>query len=415
MSRLNSVAVGQEVGHQVATHQARDFTAEGAVVDGHLRIAVVVVVGRCAVDVGVHALGVLVVLRTVAVLQVELIAVAAEPNALERGDEEAGTHPVAVMIVAVHGGHPPEVHVANFEGVGTGHGQGAVAGAEVVVNSGVDTHLAEAEILVRGEFEHNVVAGCGLRPVQRRLRVAGKVVTGLVPNSQAFGRCGEAHGGGRRSASPFVSDGKRRGIARVGCFGRVEEDALVVRKGLKFPANGHHQIERCVITTVEVVLDSVVQIERKAVARLVAIGQGDGGGPVGAASIVPLDSARGHLVPGDFFFCPKSRFFHAVNRHDRVAAVGGSGQFEFGVHDGEVVVQTELVEGSAEMNQALLVGGHAGFNQGVNAVIVGLPRFVDERVLQEVLLKAGVGGSEGHRRRAVAVVDDVEVGQEETG
>ena len=78
-------------------------------------------------------------------------------------------------------------------------------------------------------------------------------------------------------------------------------------------------------------------------------------------------------------------------------------------------MQTELVEGGAEMNQALLVGGHAGFNQCVNAVIVGLPRFVDERVLQEVLLKAGVGGSEGHRRRAVAVVDDVEVGQKETG
>ena len=195
----------------------------------------------------------------------------------------------------------------------------------------------------------------------------------------------------------------------------MEEDALVVREGLKFPAYRHHQIERCFITTVEVVLDGMVQIEGEAVARLIAIGQGDGGGPVGAAPIVPLDPAGGHLIPGDLFFCPKSRFFHAVNRYDRVAAVRGSGQFEFGVHDGEVVVQAELVEGGAEMNQALLVGGHAGFNQCVNAVIVGLPRFVDERVLQEVLLKAGVGGSEGHRRRAVAVVDDVEVGQEETG
>ena len=68
MSRLNCVAVRQEIGDQVAAHQARDFTTEGAVVDGHLRIAVVIVVGRCAVDVGVHAFGVLVVLRTVAVL-----------------------------------------------------------------------------------------------------------------------------------------------------------------------------------------------------------------------------------------------------------------------------------------------------------------------------------------------------------
>ena len=415
MSRLNCVAVGQEVGHQVAPHQAGDFTAEGAVVDGHLRIAVVVVVGRCAVDVGVHAFGVLVVLRTVAVLQVELIAVAAEPNALKGGDEETGTHPLAVMVVAVHGGHPPEVHVADFEGVGTGHGQGAVAGAEVVVNSGVDTHLAQAEILVRGKFEHDVVAGCRLRPVERRLRVARKVVAGLVPNGQAFGRCRKAHGGRWRSASPFVRDGKRGGVAGVGCFSRVEEDALVVGKGLKFPANGDHQIERCFITTVEVVLDGVVQIEGEAVARLIAIGQGDGSGPVGTTSIVPLNPARGHLIPGDLFFCPKPRFFHAVNRNERVATVRGSGQFEFGVQDGEVVVQTELVEGGAEMNQALLVGGHAGFDQGVNAVIVGLPRFVDEGVLEEVLLKAGVGGGKGHRRRAVAVVDDVEVGQEETG
>ncbi len=67
------------------------------------------------------------------------------------------------------------------------------------------------------------------------------------------------------------------------------------------------------------------------------------------------------------------------------------------------------------MNQTFLAGGHAGFDQGISAIIVGLPGFVDEGVLQEILLQASVGGAERHGGRAVAVIDHVQVGQEETG
>ena len=121
MSRFNSIAVRQQVGHEVATQQAGDFTAERAVVDGHLRVTVEVAAGRSAVDVRVHALWILVVLRAVAVFHAEFVSIAAKPRALELRDQETRADPGAVMAVTVDGCHPPEVHVSNIEGVATVH------------------------------------------------------------------------------------------------------------------------------------------------------------------------------------------------------------------------------------------------------------------------------------------------------
>ena len=213
-------------------------------------------------------------------LQVEFVAVAAQPDALQRGDEETRTDPLTVVIVAVDGGHAPEVHVPHLKGLGPGHGQCAICGAEVVVNTGVDAHLSKSEVLVRGEFEHDVIAGGGLRPVERGLGVAREVVTGFVPHSETIGRCGKVHRSGWCAAAPLVRDGKRRCIAWIGGFCRVEKDAFVVGVGFEFTAHGDHQVERGFIATVKVILNCMVKIKREAVAGLVAVCQRHGGGAV---------------------------------------------------------------------------------------------------------------------------------------
>ena len=93
----------------------------------------------------------------------------------------------------------------------------------------------------------------------------------------------------------------------------------------------------------------------------------------------------------DFFLCPETGFFHAVDRNHRVAAVRGTGSLSSALTMVRLI-EAELIERRTEVNQAFLVGGHAGFDQGIGAVIVGLPGFVDEGVLQEILLETGVGG-----------------------
>ena len=274
VSRLHRITVGQQVRDEVTTHQSRDFTAERAVIDGHLRIAVIVVVGGCAVDVGVHALGVLVVLRAVAVLQAEFIPVPAQPRALKRRHEETRSDPFAVVTISVDRRHSPEVHVANFKGLGAGHGEGPVGRAEVVVNTGIDSHFAESEVFVRGQLKENVVPGGGLRPVQRGLGVAREVVAGLVPDGQAFSGGREAHGRRWRTGAPFVGDGERWRIAWIAGFSGVEEDAFVVGVGLEFPTNSDHQVERILVPTVEVILNGVVEVKGETVAGLAPVSEG---------------------------------------------------------------------------------------------------------------------------------------------
>ena len=82
MGRLNSIAVREQVRDEVASKQARDFTACRVVINGHLRVAVEIIVGGGAVNVSVHAFRILVVLRAVSVLEAEFIAIAAQPCAL---------------------------------------------------------------------------------------------------------------------------------------------------------------------------------------------------------------------------------------------------------------------------------------------------------------------------------------------
>ena len=83
MSGFDGVPVGKKIRDEVASHQPGDFSAKVAVGDGHFRITVKVVVTGGAVDVGVHAFRVLIVLRAVAVLEAEFVAVIAEVGALE--------------------------------------------------------------------------------------------------------------------------------------------------------------------------------------------------------------------------------------------------------------------------------------------------------------------------------------------
>ncbi len=119
-------------------------------------------------------------------LEPEFVAVTAQPNALERGDQETGTFPCAVVAIAVNGGHAPEVHVPDFQRSVTGHVKGPIGRAEIVVNTGIHTQLAQAEVLVGGQFKEDIVPGGGLSPIQRWLRVSGKVVVGLIPYRQAI-------------------------------------------------------------------------------------------------------------------------------------------------------------------------------------------------------------------------------------
>ena len=67
------------------------------------------------------------------------------------------------------------------------------------------------------------------------------------------------------------------------------------------------------------------------------------------------------------------------------------------------------------MNQPFLVRGHAGLECGPLAVGDGFARFTDRGVLKEIVFKSGIRGSKGHGRRAVAVVDHVVCGKQETG
>ena len=46
---------------------------------------------------------------------------------------------------------------------------------------------------------------------------------------------------------------------------------------------------------------------------------------------------------------------------------------------------------------------------------VGFACLVDRGVLNEILLKAGIGGREGHGGGTVSVVHDIQRGQKETG
>ncbi len=68
MGGFDGVTVRQEVGHQVATQQSGDFASHPVVIDGHLGVAVKVVVARTAIDVRVHATRVLIVVGAVSVL-----------------------------------------------------------------------------------------------------------------------------------------------------------------------------------------------------------------------------------------------------------------------------------------------------------------------------------------------------------
>ena len=123
-------------------------------------------------------------------LHSELVAVATQPCAFGGGNEETGADPFTVVVVTVHCCHAPEVHVADFKGLGPGHRKGAVGGTEIAVNTGVNAQFTQTEVFVGGQFEQDVIAGGRGRPIQRWLRVAGEVVAGLIPNGQALSRCG---------------------------------------------------------------------------------------------------------------------------------------------------------------------------------------------------------------------------------
>ena len=77
-------------------------------------------------------------------------------------------------------------------------------------------------------------------------------------------------------------------------------------------------------------------------------------------------------------------------------------------------MQAELVQRGPEVNQPLLVGGHAGFERRAFAVLDGFARLANRGVLQEILFQPGIGWSEGHRGRSVAVVNHVVGWKEET-
>ena len=267
-------------------------------------------------------------------LHSEFIAVTTQPSALRRGDEETGTDPFAVVVIAVHRRHAPEIHVADLKGLAPGHGQGAICWVEVVVNASVHAQFTKTEIFVGGQLKEEVITGSRSAPVQRWLRVSREVVTGLVPNGQTVGGGGEANRGRRCSTAPFIGDGEGRSVAWVGCFCGVEDDAFSVGVRFVFSTNGHQHIKRCIIAVIEVVLDGLVQIKGEAVAALIAVSEGHGCRSVGAAAIVPLEAVGRHAVPSDFTLNPKSGLFHAMERNHGVARIGGTCQFHLGVDDG---------------------------------------------------------------------------------
>ena len=274
----------------------------------------------------------------------ELVAVATQPGAFGIGNEETGTDPLPVVVVAVHRGHPPEVHVAGFKRLVAVHGKRPVGRVEIAVNTGIDPQLLKSEILVGCQLKQNIIARGWRCPVQDRLGVSRQVVAREVPNGQPVGGCGETHSRRRGTASPLVGDGERRGVAGIGCLLGVEKDAFAVGVGFVFSSHGDQHVKRVLIAIVKVILHRMVEVEGKTGTCLIAVGQRHRCGAVRTAAIVPLDAALGHSVPGDFRFVPETGFFHAVNGNDRVARVGRTGEFHLGVHDGQIVVESELVE-----------------------------------------------------------------------
>ena len=258
------------------------------------------------------------------------------------------------MVVAVHCGHAPEVHVADLEGLGPGHRKGAVGGTEIAVNTGVNAQFTQTEVFVGGQFKQDVIAGGRARPIQRWLRVAGEVVAGLIPNGQALGRCGQVDRSGRRAAAPLVGERERRGIAGVRGFSRMELNPFTVGVGFILTTDRNQHVQRCIVAPIKVVLDRVVEVEGKAGTGLIAVSESEGRRTVGPTTIVPREAVGGHPIPGDAVLGPKARFFHAVNRDHRVAGVGGARQLHLSVHDGQVVVQSELIQRGPEVNQAFL-------------------------------------------------------------
>ena len=124
----------------------------------------------------------------------------------------------------------------------------------------------------------------------------------------------------------------------------MEQNAFVVRVGFEFPTNSDHQVKRVLIAAVEVILNGMVKVKGETVARLISIGESHGGRPVRPTTVGPLNAVSRHAIPGDFILNPQSGFFHTVDRNDWVAGIGLAGQFQFCVHDGEVVMETELVQ-----------------------------------------------------------------------
>ena len=344
----------------------------------------------------------------------ELVTVVAEVHALQLRDEETRGFPRSVVTVAVDRRHSPEIHVSNLEGVGAGHVENTVAGGEIVVNTGVNVHFAEAEILVGGEFKQHVIARGGCSPVQRGLGVSRKVVPCFVPDGQPLCRVGQGHGGGRCSAAPLVGERERGLVARRCGFSRVKHNALAAGVGLKLAPHGHEHVKRRFVTSVKVILHRMVQVEGEGVAALVAFGQGKRCGTVGATTVVPLHAVGGHDVPGHFVFNPNPGLFHAVEGNHRVAAVGGTDHGQFGIDDGEVVVKAELVQRGSQVDESFLARRHAGFGGHVITVGDGFANFAHGGVLEKVLFESRVVRCDGQGGGAVTVVHDIEGGKEET-
>ena len=75
-------------------------------------------------------------------------------------------------------------------------------------------------------------------------------------------------------------------------------------------------------------------------------------------------------------------------------------------------MKAKLVERGSEVNQTFLRRGHAGLKGCFVAVGDGFAEFVDGRVLDEIMLKTGVGWTEGHRCRSITVVNNIEGGEQ---
>ena len=119
-------------------------------------------------------------------LQPELKAVATQPSALKRGDEETGTCPRPVVPITVNSSHTPEVHVSNFQRSVAGHVKSPIGWAEVIVNTSVHTEFPKTEVFIGGQFKEDVITRRWLGPIQSRLGVSGQVIAGLIPYGQTI-------------------------------------------------------------------------------------------------------------------------------------------------------------------------------------------------------------------------------------